>query len=334
MWPSDNDCIGMPTARPTKPVARKPAPPPRPPSRVRRALLRGLLHLTIAGGLLGGLAYAADVSRTYVEQTQATDAGPITVELVNRPTWMSDYLTRQIANAVPRGPASAFDHALLVTAYNRLSANPWVRQVREVRRAYGERPGDTLVIDCDYRAPAALVRWGRSYWLVDNDGVKLPDPFSAADLPKVTVGRDGRTALRTITGVQRPPPAAGAHWDGADVAAALDTVKLVHGKAYLDDVTGVDVTNFAGRIDRARPQVVLETKYGTQVWWGRPPLADDYFVEVPVATKLATLAAVAKQYGRVDGGKAWLDVRFDTGLLPAEDAARKPDAAGGRPVRP
>ena len=311
----------MPKPRPAKPApARKVAPAPSP-SPARRLALRAVGHLAVAAVLAGGLAYAALASRAFVERTDAEDApARLTVTLINRPAWMGDYLARQIAAVVPRAPTSPFDHDLLVTAVDRLRASPWVRDVRQVRRAYGDGPGDTLVVDCEYRAPAALVRWRDAYWLVDNDGVKLPDPFAEAQLPRVTVGADGRTALRIVTGVRLPPPDVGHKLPGGDVAAALDTAKLLFSKPYLDEVTGVDVSNFGGRLDRRHPQVVLATRYNTSIWWGRPPLADDFFVEVPVAKKLATLAAVVRQYGRVDGGKPFLDVRFDTALLPADDA--------------
>ena len=323
----------MAAPRPAKPAPprRGPAAPrpavAEPPSALRRFLLRATLHLTIAATLTGGLAYAAMTGRRAIERADAVDAPPLTVEMLNRPGWMSDGLTRQIAGAVPRLAASPFDQSVLKTAYDRLAANPWVRQVHGVRRKFGQSPGDTLVIDCDYRAPAALVRWGRYYWLVDNDGVKLPDPFTAADLPQATVGHDGRTSLRTVTGINLPPPESGRKWPGADVAAALDTAKLLYGKPYLDDVTE-DRPDQLRRADRpvAAAGGAGDQTRGTQVWWGRPPSPGDrdYYVEVSVARKLATLAAVVKQYGRVDAGRAWLDVRFDTGLLPADDPAAKP----------
>ncbi len=310
----------MARARPPKPTpARKVPAPPTKARPARRVFGRLLLHTVTLGALGYGLWYATITSRQYMEQQfAAVSSVPLTIELVDKPAWMSDYLARQIAATVPRRSASPFDHNLLVDAVDRLKANPWVREVRQVRRAYGEGPGDTLVVDCDYRAPIALVKWGQYYWLVDNDGFKLPDQFTAAELPQVTGGRAGHTELRVVTGVRQPPPANGQRWSGGDLSAALDMAKLIHGKDYLDGVTGVDVANFGGRLSRSEAQVVLNTRDKMQVLWGRPPLSDDFYVEVPVAKKLAMLRAVAQQYGRLDAGKAWLDVRFDTGLLPAD----------------
>ena len=317
----------MARAQPPKPTPARKASAPQPTTRpVRRVVGRLLLHVGTAGALIYGLWYATIASRGYLEdQYSATEPTPLTIELVDKPAWMSDYLARQIAATVPRRSASPFDHNLLVDAVDRLRANPWVREVRQVRRSYGEGPGDTLVVDCDYRVPIALVKWGLYYWLVDNDGFKLPDQFTEAELPQVTGGRDGHTELRVVTGVRQPPPENGQRWAGGDLSAALDMAKLIHGKGFLDSVTGINVANFGGRMGRAEPQVVLDTKDHTQVWWGRPPLSDDFYVEVPVAKKLATLQAVVQQFGRVDAGKAWLDVRFDTGLLPADPPTAAPD---------
>src|SRR5437870_12999817 len=111
---------------------------------VRRALLNGLGCLLLAAAL--GAAVLA--SRRYVDRRIAAPVGPLRVVLVNKPVWMSDFLAQQIAATVPRAASSAFDHELLVSAAKKLAANPWVRDVHSVRRIYGDRPGDTLEVDC------------------------------------------------------------------------------------------------------------------------------------------------------------------------------------------
>ena len=57
--------------------------------------------------------------------------------------------------------------------------------MKSVRRAYSQKPGDTIEIDCDYRVPLALVHWKEYYWLVDSEGVKLPEQFTQKQLPQV-----------------------------------------------------------------------------------------------------------------------------------------------------
>jgi hypothetical protein len=275
-----------------------------------------LAHLLGVVIFVGGLVYLVVVTKKYVEQEVSGPVGPLRVALVNKPVWMSDYLAEQIAATVPKNSSSAFDHDLLVQTADKLRKNPWVSEVRQVRRVYGEQPGDTLEVDCEFRAPIALVKWKEFYWLVDNDGYVLPEQFTDENLDKITIGRDGRTSIRVIQGVRQAPPESGKKWAGGDLAAGLDLVKLFYGKLYLDEVTAVDVSNFGGRVKRADPQLVLDTRYGSQIWWGRPLNTKDFFVEVPAARKLEILKAVVQQHGRIDANQAYVDVRYDDFLVP------------------
>jgi len=285
-------------------------------TRSRWHIAAAMLHLLGALIFVGGLVYLVDVTKKYVEDEAIGPIGPLRIALVNKPVWMSDYLAQQIAETIPKNSGSAFDHDLLVRTVARLKKNPWISEVKQVRRVYGEKPGDTLEVDCDYRAPIALVKWGQAYWLVDNDGYLLPEKYTDANLDKIVVGRDNRTTIRVIEGVRQPPPEAGRRWAGADLAAGLDLVKLFYGKLFLDEVTGVDVTNYGGRIRRSDPQLVLDTRYGTQVWWGRPLNTKDFFVEVSAARKLEILRAVVQKDGRIDANRSYLDVRYDNLLVP------------------
>ncbi len=305
----------MPKPKPSKVSLPKPSEKQRD-SHPRRKLAVAMLHLLGIFIFVGGLIYLVDVTRKYVEQEALGSLGPLRIALVNKPVWMSDYLAEQIADTVPKNSGSAFDHDLLVRTAELLKKNPWVAEVRQIRRVYGEKPGDTLEVDCKFRAPVALVKWGQYYWMVDNDGYLLPEQFTAEKLEKVTVGRDGRTCLRVIDGVKQPPPESGRRWAGADLSAGLDLVKLFYGKLFLDEVTAVDVTNYGGRVKRSDPQLVLETRYGSQIWWGRPLNTKDFFVEVPATRKLEILRAVVQKDGRIDANQAYLDVRYDNLLVP------------------
>jgi hypothetical protein len=275
-----------------------------------------LLHLLGVALLLGGLVFLVQVTRKYDEEQAAAPSGPLRIALVNKPVWMSDFLAQQIADTIPKTSSSAFDHELLLKSVAALKKNPWVAGVNQVRRVYGDQPGDTLEVDCDFRAPVALVKWGPAYSLIDNDGYLLPEQYTDAQLEKITVGRDGRTCLRVIEGVRQPPPEMGHKWAGTDLAAGLDLVKLLYGRLFVDEITRIDVSNFAGRINRGDPQLVMVTRYGTQVWWGRPLNAKDFFVEVSPARKLEMLRAVVQKEGRIDANQPYLDVRYDNLLIP------------------
>jgi hypothetical protein len=308
---------------------------PMDPQTVRR-LQRSGFHLTAALLLIGGLAVAMHFDKKYVARKITAIKEPPKLVLKNRPVWMSDFLADQIAaSAQPSGTHSAFDHQLLVDTVDLLNSNPWIRKVNQVRREYGTRPGDTIEVDCDYRAPVALVHWKDYFWMVDGDGIKLPEAFNTSDVRRIETGSNGKMNIRVIDGVRQPPPASGAKWSGEDLQAGLALVKLLFGKPYAEEIEKVDVSNFDGRRDGKASQLVLWTKYGTSIRWGRPLKAeDDFFVEVSPQRKLEYLEAIWKDKGRVDGNYQWVDVRFDTVTIPSSaEAAKHTEAASGATAR-
>ncbi|MGH7215581.1 MAG: hypothetical protein ACREIT_12520 [Tepidisphaeraceae bacterium] len=298
----------------------KPVPvkkPPRDPQRVA-AVRRFFVHLTLFACFAGACAAGMFFMRRYVERKVVFPAKPPRVVLKDRPVWMSDVLAEQVLRtARPNGTHSTFDHKMLVNVTAALQANPWVREVRQVRRVYGEKPGDTLEIDCEFRAPIALVRWGDYYSLVDGEGTKLPEQFTGSQAPAIIMGHNRKVNIRIVDGVKRPPPEPGQKWLGEDVSAGLDLVKLLHGQPFAEEVLKVDVDNFEGRVDPREAQIVLGTKYGSEVRWGRAVNAKDFFIEVSTDQKLGYMKQVHEQFGRVDGNQPWIDIRFDKVTYPS-----------------
>jgi hypothetical protein len=285
---------------------------------MRRATMHTFGVLALAALLAGGYWRM----RKYVETQVTAQDRPPKVVLKERPVWMSDALAAQIIRSLqPATVHSTFDRKLLIDTAAILSRNPWIKQVREIRRAYGKRPGDTLEIDCDFRAPIALVHWNHYYWLVDSHGVKLPDQFTAQQLPSIVKGIDGRLNLRIIEGVREAPVESGRTWQGKDLAAALDLVKLFSGAGWAEEIVKVDVSNFGGAIKPQEAHITLVTRYGTSIFWGRPISEDDFIVEVPTSEKLHRLQQVYAQYGRVDAGRSWIDIRLDEVTYPIADAS-------------
>ena len=73
--------------------------------------------------------------------------------------------------------------------------------------------------------------------------------------------------------------------------------------------------NLGGKISALSPQITLTTRFGSQVWWGRAP-GQEGFYEVPAARKLRSLAKVYARFGRIDAGRAYVDIRGDQVLVP------------------
>ncbi|MDP9172769.1 MAG: hypothetical protein M3O30_02745 [Planctomycetota bacterium] len=285
---------------------------------------RAGIHILIAVTFVSGLAILIRGSQLYVSRDLAWPSRPLKVVLKNRPVWMSDSLAEQIMKSVaPMGLHSAFDHQLLVDTAKALQSNAWVRQVNQVRRVYEDKPGDTLEIDCDFRAPVALVKWGQYFWLVDGDAVKLPEQFTMQQLPKILFGPDGHINVRIIEGVAHSPTESGRVWPGTDLSGGLELAKLLAGRDCAEEIRTIDVSNFNARRAPLEAQIVLGTKYGTQVRWGRPPSDPNAFIEVPASVKLANMQSIFDQKKRIDAGQAWVDLRFDRVTIPSPAAADK-----------
>ncbi len=250
--------------------------------------------------------------KRYVERDVISSNEPLIVVVKNRPRWMTDSVVDRIVVAArPVSNRSAFDRQLLVDARRSLEANPWVIRVNQVRRAYTHKPGDTLEIDCEYRTPVALVHWGTYYWLIDREGFKLPEQFPAANVPREIMGSDDRVNLRVIEGVRRAPPEVSHKWPGEDLAAGLEMIGVLFNRPYTEDIIKISVTNFGGRIDPREPQIVLTTRFNTNIYWGRLPSDKDAFIEVRPEQKLEYLKTAFERSGRADMKQPWLDLRFD-----------------------
>ncbi len=292
------------------PKVRKPADPER-----SRALRWFAIKSLTTIVLLAGAAAGYYQLHKYVKTRVAYSPEPPRVVLVNRPVWMSDGLAELIARQIrPAVGQSALDHQMLKDRVAILKNEPWIREVKQVRRVYGNTPGDTLEVDCEYRAPIALVQWNDYYVLVDGDGIVLPERISKPDVPKIVYGQNGRMNIRLIEGVSRRPPADGQRWMGDDLAAGLWMVKTLYGKPFAEEIMSVDVANYGGRVNANNAHLVLVTRYGSEIRWGQSHSWRGF--EASIARKLENLQQVYQQYGRVDANEPWLDLRFDKVLRP------------------
>lgn len=292
------------------------------------AVWRGILYVFTAMCIVGIGGIGFRYLYAYVQRQVSAADQPPRVVIVNRPAWMSDFLADQIATtARPIGVHSAFDRQMLAEIEKSLTSDlrtrAWIKKVRQLRRVYGNAPGDTIELDCEFRTPIALVQYGKDFLLVDTEGVLLPDHFSEAQIPQIIYGREGvkegHPNIRVIRGVQmRPPVSGGQLWRGDDLQAGLELVKLLYGKAYCDEILTVDVSNFGGRNNAREAQIVLFTRYLTQINWGLPISAANSFAEASAGQKLGYLREIYAQYGRVDAGKSQIDIRMDHVTTPTD----------------
>lgn len=172
----------------------------------------------------------------------------------------------------------------------------WVRKVERVL----VRPDGIVSVWCQFRRPTAWVRQGKSCYLVDEDGVRLPGQYDAVDC------RDG--ALFVIDGVDLAPPAVGQPWRGADVAAGIRLARLLTGHPFSHQIADILVANYDGRRDRDRPYIELTTdRQGSRVWWGRPP-DEEFGTEITATQKLTLLGTLYRRWGRIDLNRDYVSI--------------------------
>jgi hypothetical protein len=288
----------------------------------RGLILKGLLNTALVLAVVCAVVVAISSAKQYVEIRVTYSAEPPRVVIKDRPAWMSDFLAEQIAEAArPPGGHSSLDGKLLRDVHLMLQENArtsaWIRDLRQLTLTYGQRPGDTLVLDCEFRTPSALVAYQGHYYLVDAEGVVLPDAYGAAQVERIMYGRDGQVNIRVIEGVLSERPLwPGEIWDGADLAAGLDMVKALHGQGFAEEIVRVDVSNFGGRHAPRDSHIVLLTRQNTQIRWGRPVRSED-LAEVHSTEKLRRLERIHSRFGRVDAGQAWVDIRTDLVTMPS-----------------
>lgn len=274
----------------------------------------------------------------YVEKKYATPSRPPQVALKQVPAWMDRNLVDQVLRAArPANTSSAFDRMILADVRDQLlndaNVGPYIESINQIRRVYGGAPGDTIEIDATFRAPVALVRWGEDYWHVDSVGHKLVHSFTIDQLNRATMSNDGKIVTRVIVGVRTPPPTPGDMWRGADLQAGLDLLKLIHDKPFSQEIRAVDVSNFAGRNDAAAAQLILKTRYNTEIRWGRPLNSSEGFVEVDAGRKLAVLERIVAEYGQIDARRPWIDIRFDKPTIPRMVPGQNPEATQAADTR-
>jgi hypothetical protein len=295
----------------------------------RGGKVAGVVLIVLAVAVGGTAAFSA--MERYVKTTRQS-AGPVrfSLKLTNLSDWMPASLARAIlADLSPEGLRFE-DPQLCRKVFDRVADNPWVRQVRQVRRVQTGPNRGEVRISADFRRPIARVQQDGKMFVIDAEGVVLP----ARQVPQWVGDVDGKTryylyrdgvpeGIRparlhyiVIQGVQSPPPIDGQQWVADDLQAGLKLLKLVLTRPYANQVTVVDVRNYAQRISDAEPELRMWAQVGrsrpTDIRFGRfpQPAGGDWVISP--ARKMQYLDGyVEDQGGRLAGVHQYIDVRFD-----------------------
>lgn len=269
-------------------------------------VLAGLVFVAVVGVGVFGLKYLDD----YVNRLAVFTSSEVSVCLFDQPKWMSDSLAKEILtesfnplrDQLIRVHREGKDPELPRILAQQLATNPWVSKVRWIRRSYGGQ----FVISAAFRQPTAVVNLDRWSYLIDDAGYLLPGKY------KYEAVRD--CGMLEIQGVTGTAPAAGKLWASDDLQAGLKLVKLIDPLPFKPQIRAVDVSNYLGRVNNATPWILLVTDRNTLVRWGKP-IGQEHGLEITAAQKFAKLAGIYKQYGHIDSGRQYVDIRRDLNLV-------------------
>lgn len=298
-------------------------------------MVRGLLVLVAAGAVFAGMKL---LERLAMSHPQGADEASLCVKMVDLPQWIPRSLAQQIAGDIVPPDADLSDLDLAERIYHRAIANPWIRSVKSVSRcppAVGRRA--LVELRAKFRKPVALAAQEGRFFFVDAEGYRVPDEQVPRWVVTVPPGDDAPTrqvcyvdesqvprelsAVRihyiVIDGVALAPPDVGAKWEGDDLAAGLKLLELLLERRYANQITVVDVRNYAGRISRSDPHLRMYAQVGrdagvTDIRFGRfpDPGGGDYVVSTQ--RKMAYIDEyVADHGGRLAGINEYLDLRYD-----------------------
>ena len=252
--------------------------------------------------------YAIDLDRAIDEAVAGhPDAESISASLRGQLAGLADG-----ANILASGLTSRIEEVL--------ARNPWVKKVKGTRRVFPGR----LELDIELREPYAELEVGGRYLLVDEDGEVLPQAYDESR------GLARRLVLHPDGDPQAPVGAWEDAWlrdairNGVQVwrdLEALDLGELVDllGAA---GVVAIDISNHAGRLDRAKAELSLISAHTRIVpgsahavpfviRWGRSTIHHLSAIELSPRRKLENLKILFSSRPRGFDGLRAVDLRFD-----------------------
>lgn len=252
---------------------------------MRRACAAGVSLALVAGFLFG--LYRLD---SHVDAALQARYEPV-LHIVDVPQALvgeADVALRDALTPLLKQPWTG--DALCKALAERAAAVGWVKGAPTVHRA-----GDgNIEVRCAYRVPVAMVQAGVMFYLIDEDGVRLPGEYA----------HDSRFVF--LAGVRQPVPPVGKAWVGDDLAAGLEVVRLVRDEPFAPQITAVILDNFAGRVEQRHPHIELSTDQQGRILWGSAPGKE--VEENTVVQKLAILRENHRRTGRADARHAIIGI--------------------------
>jgi hypothetical protein len=255
--------------------------------------------LTVVVGLLVVLAVGTRPLERLVAVAQPAPAPTITIQWPKvRPaegqapvTWVPeqqrDALLDRARHALADGTPD-LSGASLARVGAALQQSGWFTGRPVVRRG----AANSLIIDGQWRVPAAVVRRGGTDQLISWEGAPMPVTLPAGQARFPVIENPAMAAPTLADGTLDCASA----WAGEDMAASLELLQVLLRQPWGSQVAGVDASRFA--IDKS---LTLTTAFGTRVVWGGR-VSKPLLGEVSSSQKLAHLSGLFDKHRRIDAG--------------------------------
>lgn len=199
------------------------------------------------------------------------------------PWWEKEFEDQINAACAFANGKSVFEAGVLEAVAEGYLRCPWVKRVLWVEKRFPNR----ISASVELRMPAAAVvqpsGQGYAFYLLGDDGVRLPKVYTQWPRPGLQVP--------CVTGVACAPPEPGHVWPEKSVLHAVHIARLLQSSEVVRralNVTAVDVANYGGRADCGRSEFVVLTANRCVIEWGRSPDTEQVG-ELPVSEKIAKL---------------------------------------------
>lgn len=182
-----------------------------------------------------------------------------------------------------------------------LSREPLDRVASELERTgwfvgkpgVSREPDGVLRVQGVWRLPAAVVRQGATDYLVSWDGFPMPVSY-----------KTDQSKLPVLFGVASGVPAAAGKpsyaraWEGEEIPAALELLRLLTERPWMGQVAGIDVKDLAS----TKRLAIVTRRGGRVVWGGRA--SKPLWGEISTPSKLDRLAELHRKFGSIDANIA------------------------------
>lgn len=298
-----------------KKSAAKPAPRKRKKKDAPRIGPSLRITLTIAGFALLAASLTAGfmVMERFVKTLPQAESRTGPLKLIDPPFWLGqawvDHLIQTLGDS-----RFSLDESTADAVSEKVKQIAWLSDVRvRVTPAHVE-------IAASYRRPLVSAAMGGRRYYVDDKMII----FNALPVTKIAVPE-------VIGFTQRSAPSPGTVWLAEDVRAAMELARALASmdqlmaaaedpitKPLLDEIAGIDVSNFSGRQSTAQPHLVLNVKDSeTKVHWGAAWGQAARLMEADEKEKVATLYQFYVENGHTLKGIAkFIDLTQPRSLVP------------------